>query len=191
MDRRQLIWPTRWLMLCAELPCHPLLVHLPLGLAFLIPVAALAAAFLQIVGHRLLTLWNLLLLLHLLLVASLVLTKWSGEQAAPAVEPLVAQEALERHAFDGGLLLAAASVALLVWLVAWRKGFARGAVSALLLAASTFPGLALALRTGSSGGALVYVHGSYRAWIQSNPMQQPDSDGAGAAKSPQSLPSSP
>lgn len=146
------------------LPLHPAAVHVPLGLAFVLPLvtAAIAlavwrrrlprAAFAVVVG------------LQAVLVSSGVVAMQLGERDEDRVERVVAERLVEVHEdraeaflWAAGLVLAAAAAALVL------PGAAAGVASALTVA-GTVAVLALAIRTGEAGGALVYRDGAAAAW---------------------------
>jgi uncharacterized membrane protein len=145
-------------------PLHPALVHLPLALAVLLPLLALAAA-LAIRSRRIpAQTWLAIVVLQALLVGSGWLAAESGEQQEERVEEVVAESPIETHEeqAEGFLLLGA--VTLLAagagLLPAAAGGVARGvAVAAMLVV------LLSAVRVGHSGGELVYTHGAANAYL--------------------------
>lgn len=144
-------------------PLHPALVHLPLGLAFLLPALTLAAALAIALGWLPLRAWALVALVAAVLAGSAWLSAEVGEREEERVEEVVAEEPLHEHEEAGEWLLRLAAlgfVASAAGLLAGRPGaasrWAAVLISALILAA--------ALRAGHLGGALVYDHGAADAW---------------------------
>ena len=119
-----------------SLPLHPAVVHLPLGLAFVIP--ALAAGFA----------WAL----------------WTG-RVRPRVETVVPDVAIERHeeyaeqfVWAVGLTLVAA-----VLVLTFRKPALVHAMAAITVLGSLIVAAA-AIRVGHAGGQLVYAHNAGAAY---------------------------
>ncbi len=150
-----------------ELPLHPGLVHLPLGLALVVPLVALFLLVFfarQGVIRRPL---GLLLALQVLLVASAFAGLQTGEAEEERVEEVVAHDAIEEHeeaaevftwAAVGVLVLSGAAFAL-----ARREKLSRGLLAATTVGAIAVAGLGL--RTGHEGGELVYHHGAAAAYV--------------------------
>ncbi len=150
-----------------DLPYHPVLVHLPIGLAILLPAALLI--LLIAIRRNLLPKgsWWLAVLLAAALVAGGFAAKRSGEAEEERVEELVPEAAIHDHEEAGERLVVAAGVTFALALAAAlvrRPGAQMGIqVAALLASVAT---LALAVNTGHLGGRLVYVHGAARAYAQ-------------------------
>ncbi len=149
-------------------PLHPMIVHLPLALAVLMPILA-AGAFLAwwrewLPGRRV---WVIALALQAVLLATGIAALRSGEAEEERVEPVVEEWILETHEEAAEVFVTAAGVVLCLFVVplvlpgeGLRRGAAAGAAAATLVVA------AFAVRTGKAGGELVYRHGAaavYRA----------------------------
>lgn len=148
-----------------DLPLHPSLVHLPIGLAILLPPAILV--LLIAIRRNLLPAgsWWLAVLVAAALLGGGLAAKWSGGNEEDRVETVVPEAALHEHEEAGERLVIAAGVTFALALAAAfvrRPGLRAGLqAGALLVAAAT---LALALNTGHLGGQLVYVHDAARAY---------------------------
>lgn len=159
----------------SALPLHPKLVHLPLGLAVVVPLVTLAllvAAWRRWLPSRV---WAIPMLLQLLLVVGGVAALKTGEPEWGVVDKLVPEAALEAHeeAAEGFVWAGGAVLALMLA----APGAARlakreraGRVFAVAAAAGTLVVLALAVRTGQAGGQLVYRHGAAGAYSSSPPV---------------------
>jgi len=148
-----------------DLPYHPILVHLPIGLAILLPPALLI--LLIAIRRNLLPrgAWWLAVLLAAALVAGGFAAKRSGEAEEERVEEIVPKAALHDHEESGERLVVAAGVTFALALAAAfvrRPGAQTGVQLAALLASAAT--LAIAVNTGHLGGRLVYVHGAARAY---------------------------
>lgn len=147
------------------LPLHPAIVHLPLGLAVLIPFIAAGFAWAVWTGRVRARAWLAVVLLQALLVGAGVVAMNTGEAEEERVEGLVPRSALHQHeeyaeqfVWAAGVTLALAGLALVV-----GRPRATRALLAATVAATIIVG-GLALRVGHAGGALVYVHGAAAAY---------------------------
>jgi len=147
------------------LPLHPAIVHIPLGLAFVLPLVAAGL----LAGHASRRLPRAALATLVGLQAALVVAGGAamrlGERDAASVERVVPERLVDAHEERAEAFLAAAglvlagSVALLV-----VPATAVTAVGWAVLA-GTIAVAALAVRTGEAGGALVYRHGAAAAYL--------------------------
>ncbi|MEB3203153.1 MAG: hypothetical protein VKP57_00475 [Candidatus Sericytochromatia bacterium] len=142
-------------------PFHPALVHVPLGLAIVLPFVGfgvLLASRRQWLPFRT---WGVVLFLQVVTTASGVLAMRTGEAEEELLEGQIPDEALERHE---------ELAEQFVWAMAASTALGAGAL--LLQATPAGPWLALAsttgtgaavglgIRAGASGGELVYRHGA-------------------------------
>jgi hypothetical protein len=148
----------------ATLPLHPSVVHVPLGLAFVLPLLAggLAVGWWRRAVPR--SAFALLVALQALLVAGALVAAQLGERDEKRVEPLVGKGAIEAHesraeafVWAGGVVLAGAIAVLVV---------PAGAVTAVAgaVAAGTLAVAALGVAVGEAGGELVYRRGGAAAY---------------------------
>lgn len=144
-------------------PLHPAIVHFPIVLAFLLPVAALLA-LLQIrrgVDGRRAWIWVVLLAAGLF-GSSLVAVE-TGEDQEEIVEEVVSESAIHEHEEAAERLRLMSGIAFLLCgagLVAGRAGTVgrwAGTAAALVTVLA-------AINTGGTGGALVYEHGAAAAY---------------------------
>lgn len=151
-----------------NLPLHPAIVHLPLGLAVVLPLAAIAALVALWRGWLPARAWVGVVALQALLVGGGLLGLFSGEQDEERVERAVNEAAIESHEHAAQRFVAAGAVTLVV--AATALAFARRPRwqrSAQLATAGLSLGvLALGLSVGHQGGALVYREGAASAWTQ-------------------------
>jgi uncharacterized membrane protein len=150
-------------------PLHPILVHFPIVLAVLAPLAAIGAFFAIRRGAAPRRAWAV----PVVTLAALVLSAWistaTGEREEEKVERVVAERAIETHEEAAELFLYSAAGVLLVALVGFGRG-TTGRVARVAGAVGTVVLVALGVNVGSSGGDLVYRHGAAQAYV----------DGAGA-----------
>jgi uncharacterized membrane protein len=144
-------------------PLHPALVHLPIALALLVPLAAAFALLAARAGWLPVRGWAFVVGLQVLLVGSGWLALETGEAEEERVERVVDERHIDEHEERGERLLIGAGVALL----AIGAGLAPGRVGALArpLGLVLSLGVAgLAVDAGHSGGELVYRHGAANAY---------------------------
>jgi uncharacterized membrane protein len=148
------------------LPLHPILVHFPIAISFLLPLAALIAL---IAGYRQgdgRKPWLAVVLLQGLLLGSAFAAAQAGERDEEMVERvLAAEEPLEVHEDAGELLVKAVAAAFALALLGMGPG-RWGRTGRALASVAFLAVLALGLRAGHTGGKLVYEHGAEAAFTQ-------------------------
>jgi uncharacterized membrane protein len=162
------------------LPLHPAIVHLPLGLALLMPLIAAVATWALWTGRITPRSWILVAALQVLLVGAGVVALRTGSAEEDRVERVVQEAAIERHEEAAEQFVWASGAVLVVLaVVPWirRPGIARAVAVAGTLTTVVVTGLAL--RAGHAGGQLVYVHGAAAAYTDRG--QQARTGGASAA----------
>lgn len=144
-------------------PLHPAVVHLPIALAVLVPLVAVAALLAARAGWLPARTWAFVVLLQACLVGSAFLAVETGEDEEERVERVVAERHIEDHEERAERLLWGAGIALLVG----AAGLAPGRVGSLarpLGFVLSLGVLALAVDVGHTGGELVYKHGAAGAY---------------------------
>lgn len=146
-------------------PLHPALVHLPLGLAIVVPLLAVGLTVALWRGWLPKKAWYAVVALQALTVVAAVLAMRTGEGDEDRVERIVGEVALEAHAEAAELFTWGAGVVLamtIVVLLLRRVELAR--IGAAVAAAGTLVVALLAIRVGHAGGELVYTHGAASAF---------------------------
>jgi len=148
-----------------NLPLHPLIVHLPLVLAVLLPPLIALILWSEWRRHATTSLWRVALLGGALLSATAFLSVRTGEGEKERVETVVPEAAMERHEERAEVFQWATLVPLAVLIgvavtkrQSWRRYAGMGALLASLLTAG------LAIGVGESGGRLVYQHNAASAY---------------------------
>ncbi len=149
-----------------SLPLHPALVHLPLGLAILMPLLALGlavAAWRRELGRAP---WLALVALQALLSVSAVVALKTGQRDEDLAEKVVPKAAIHEHEEAAeGFLVASFVVLALGAAGAFLPGRLASAGRGLFVI-GTLAVVGLGLRAGHLGGQLVYVHGAASAHVQ-------------------------
>lgn len=147
------------------MPLHPIVVHLPIALAALMPIISAGILIAWSKGalpHRT---WVLAIVLQGVLVGSGIAASRTGEAEEDRVEQTVPEAAIEAHeeAAEGFVIGAAVVLALALGAGLIRRDSAARAV-ATLATVGTLGVLGLGYRTGKAGGELVYRHGAAAAY---------------------------
>lgn len=152
------------------LPLHPAVVHLPLGLAILMPLAAGGFAWAVATGRVRRHAWAAVVALQALLVGSGFVAMQTGSAEEERVEAVVAESAIETHEerAEAFLWAAGATLALTALVVVLPLP---GAVAPLAVASalSTVAVAGLALWVGHAGGQLVYQQGAASVYARGGP----------------------
>lgn len=149
-------------------PLHPAVVHFPIVLAFLMPLAVGWAVFAIRRGAAGRRAWAPVSLLAALLFASAFVSLRTGQAQEETVEETVGDAALhgheegaERFLIASGVLLGLAALGLAGGLPG-TAGRAAAAVGSLVVAVLVF-------QVGRTGGELVYTHGAAAAYVGTAP----------------------
>lgn len=160
-------------------PLHPAVVHFPVVLVTLLPLAAVAAVVLIHRGAAVRSTWAPVVVLALALGLSAWGAVRTGENEEERVESVVPEAALERHEDAAELFLPISTGVLLLTALGLLGGTA-GRNLRYAATLSAFLALGQGLRVGHSGGELVYVHGASSAYttgtMDSIPTPESDDD---------------
>lgn len=143
------------------MPLHPMLVHLPLGLAIILPLFLFVVAW-AIRAYRLdERAWWLMVMMSLITVVGSVMAVRSGDSEEDPAENIVAHRLIEDHE-QAGVVFLYSCIAVLCAIVVTaflRRRKAQGVAMAICIALAVVSAL-LGMRAGHSGGELVYQHGA-------------------------------
>jgi uncharacterized membrane protein len=145
-------------------PLHPAIVHFPIVLAVLLPVAAVAGLVAVKRGAATRAAWAPVLAVAALLAVSSWVAVQTGEAEEEAVERVVPESAIHEHEERAEIFLPLTFVGLVVvgaGLMPGRAGVGARWGSLAVAVAITAAGV----RVGHSGGELVYVHGAADAYV--------------------------
>ena len=149
----------------SSLPLHPAIVHIPLGLAFVLPALALGFAWALWTGRVRPRAWLVVAALQAALVGAGWLALNTGQREEDRVEKVVPKSAIAAHesAAEQFVWGAAATLAVVGMVPLIRR---REVAQALTVAAvaGTIGVAFLGVRVGHAGGQLVYRHNAGAAY---------------------------
>lgn len=158
------------------LPLHPAIVHLPLGLAFLIPALSIGFAWALWTGRVRPGAWVAIVALQAVLLGAGLVAMNTGEREEARVEVLVPEAAIEQHeAYAEQFVWATGGTLLLATLVLVFRRPAAARALTVVTVAGTLIVAASAIRVGHAGGRLVYEHNAgaaYSATARTGPADQ-------------------
>jgi hypothetical protein len=148
-----------------SLPLHPAIVHLPLGLAFVLPALAAGFAWALLSGRVHARAWVVIVALQAVLLGAGLVAMNTGERDEDRVERVAPEAAIERHEeyAEQFVWAAGATLILAALVLVFRKPPLMQALSAAAVA-GTIVVAAAAVRVGHAGGQLVYVHNAAAAY---------------------------
>jgi hypothetical protein len=145
-------------------------VHLPLGLAFVMPALAIGFAWALWKSRVRPRAWVAIVALQAVLLGAGLVAMNTGEREEDRVEAVVPEPALEQHeayaeqfVWATGITLAAAVLVLVFRTPAAAPGLMLATVAGTVVVA------AAAIRVGHAGGQLVYVHNAGAAYVTAAP----------------------
>lgn len=145
-------------------PLHPALVHVPLGLALVMPLVAGGLALAIRGGSLPRRAWLLAAALQAVVLAGGGAAFWAGHREEHRVEGLIAERLVERHEDRAEAFLWSAAGALALALAVLAVPERRAPAAAAAATAAAVVVAALGMWTGKAGGELVYRHGAARAY---------------------------
>lgn len=160
-----------------QVPFHPIVVHFPIVLSFLVPLLALVFALLIKRGRMMRSAWIIIIGLQLLTVGSGYLALETGENDEETVEKVVNKSYIQEHEKYAEIFVGITVVATVLGVVAFflqthLQFYSQLATVGVLLAAAFY-----SYETGHHGGELVYVHGAARAYSSETPAPQEEVNG--------------
>ena len=140
---------------------HPMIVHLPIALAVVMPIVALGLLAAWWRGTFPRRTWLIAIVLQAMLVGTGFAALRTGEADGERVERVVSESLIEAHEEAAEAFLYGGTAVLLLVLAAGLIRHERTARSiAALAVAGTLVVLGLGYRAGKAGGELVYRHGA-------------------------------
>jgi hypothetical protein len=152
-----------------EMPLHPAIVHVPLGLSLVVPLLAAAVGFALFKGWIGKPTWLVIVALQAVVLVGGLAAMNTGEQEAEVVEKVVAEPLIEQHEEKAEAFVWSAGITLALAVVVLLLGPRHAGIMALVTALSAVVTLGLGYRVGHSGGELVFKHGAATAYTEPAP----------------------
>jgi uncharacterized membrane protein len=149
-----------------QVPFHPIIVHFPLAITFLLPVLVLIFALMIKSNKMSQKAWLIIIGLQVLTTATGYISLESGEEAEEVAERVVQKKVIHEHEERAEIFVGSTVLALILSIAAF---FLRKEIQYLVqlgICLVTLVSCFLAYRTGESGGELVYRYGAASAYAQ-------------------------
>jgi uncharacterized membrane protein len=143
-----------------DLPLHPAVVHIPLGLAFAMPFVAIALAVAVWKGKLPRGALAVVAGLQLLLAGSGFVAMALGDGEAERADQIAPKNAIHDHEEAAETFVWFSVGVLAVSIAALFVPARRAPIVAAVVAAGTLAGVALAVDAGRKGGELVFRYGA-------------------------------
>ncbi|MFL5784681.1 MAG: DUF2231 domain-containing protein [Bacteriovoracaceae bacterium] len=145
------------------MPLHPIVVHFPLAMTFLLPVMVLIFALAMRSGKMSKEMWFVIIGLQVLITATGYLALETGETDEDKVALVTGKEIIHAHENSAEIFVGMTVVSLAGGIVAWflRPEFQERARLGVFLL--TLLPVFFGWKTGHLGGEIVYKHGGSRA----------------------------
>lgn len=145
------------------MPLHPLVVHFPIVLTFLLPISVLVALWAIGKGTTSRRAWTVPVAFAAALSLSAYVATQTGENEEDRVERVVGERALHGHEEAAERFLVLSGALLLVAAAGFLPRTV-GQAARLVTAAGAIGLVAAGAQVGHSGGTLVYQHGAASAY---------------------------
>jgi uncharacterized membrane protein len=143
-----------------DVPLHPAVVHLPLGLAILMPLLALVFTVAWWQGWTTKRGWALVFGLQLLLAGAGLFVKQTGEREARTARRVLVRGTIRPHSQAADYFVWASGATLVIAGLGLVLRDRRARWAAVATTAATVVVAGIAVRVGHLGGELVYVKGA-------------------------------
>lgn len=146
-------------------PLHPLIVHFPMALTFVLPVLIVIFALMIQSNKMSPKAWLIITGLQLAVVATGYIALETGENEEHTVEKVVSKKLIHEHEEAAEIFVGSTVLALVLSVAAFFLRKELGFPLKLAIAGVGLISCYLAYRTGELGGELVYKHGAASAYV--------------------------
>jgi len=147
-----------------QVPVHPMIVHFPLALTFILPILILVFAYLIKTNKMAPQGWLIIIGLQLVVVATGYISLETGENEEDLVAKVLDKKLINEHEEAAEIFVGSAVIGLVLSIGVF---FIRNEIQFPIKLAIAVIGLLscyLAFQAGSLGGELVYKHGAASAY---------------------------
>jgi uncharacterized membrane protein len=154
-----------------QLPFHPIVVHFPLALTFIMPVLIIVFALMIKMNKMQPQTWLIIIGLQLAVVVSGYVALESGEAEEDKVEKVVGKKLIHEHEEAAEIFVGSTVLVLVLSIAVFfiRKDI--GFAIKLGIAGLGLVSCYLAYQTGHLGGEMVYGHGAASAYTEEHEPQ--------------------
>lgn len=167
-----------------QVPVHPLIVHFPIVLTFILPILIVVFAYMIKINKATPKSWLIIIGLQLAVVITGYISLETGETEEHTVEKVVAKSIIHEHEEAAEIFVGSTVLALVLSIGAFFIRKEIGFPVKLGIAALTLVSCYLAYRTGLLGGELVYKHGAASAYTESSEQGLLPTPGMNTSESP-------
>lgn len=154
-----------------QVPLHPLIVHFPIVITFLLPVLILVFALMIKSNKMNPKSWLIIVGLQLTVVVTGYVSLETGETEEHTVEKIVSKKIIHEHEEAAEVFVGSTVLALVLSIAAFFIRKEIGFPVKLGIAGLTLVSCYLAYKTGQLGGELVYKHGAAAAYTEATPVE--------------------
>jgi uncharacterized membrane protein len=147
-----------------QAPLHPLIVHFPIALTFILPILILVFAFMIKTQKMSQLAWLVIIGLQVATTATGYIALETGENEEHAVEKVLDKKLIQAHEEAAEIFVGFTVLALVLSVGSYFLRTELQFLAQLVICAVTLVSGYLAYNTGSLGGELVYRHGAAQAY---------------------------
>lgn len=158
-----------------QVPFHPVIVHFPIALTFILPVLMLVFAFMIKSNKMSHQTWLIIIGLQIATTVTGYISLESGEDQEHLVSKVVDKKIIHEHEEAAEIFVGSTVIALVVSVAAF---FLRNEIQFFVHLFITLISLVscyLAYNAGGSGGELVYRHGAASAYVKGSSSSEDNS----------------
>lgn len=145
-------------------PFHPVIIHFPLAITFILPVLVLVFALFIKNNKMAPKAWLIIIGLQLFTTVTGYISLESGEKEEDAVEKVVEKKFIHEHEEAAEIFVGSTVLALVIGIAAFFVKRELQFILQMVIVAISLVSCFLAYRTGKLGGELIYQHGAAAAY---------------------------
>jgi uncharacterized membrane protein len=149
-----------------EVPFHPVIVHFPIALSFVLPPLIVAFAYFIKTNRMNPVSWLIIISLQLMVVVTGYVAMESGEDEEETVERVVSKKLIHEHEEAAEIFVGSTVISLVLSIAVFFIRKDLGFIIKVIIASISALSIFLAYRTGKLGGELVYKHGAASSYSE-------------------------